>query len=139
VIIHLELLSPTISSNPPEQSSTKTCRGPKPNVVPIRFCSRWGLPCHACYQTCGELLPHPFTLTAQALRFAFCGTISEVALARRYLAPCFHGARTFLERHLSALPLAITQPTGWEHFCKQKCSNVKYWAKFIGGNSLLSN
>jgi hypothetical protein len=31
-------------------------------AIPIRSCSRWGLPCHACYQPCGGLLPHPFTL-----------------------------------------------------------------------------
>ncbi len=26
-------------------------------------CSRWGLPSHDCYQSCGGLLPHRFTLT----------------------------------------------------------------------------
>src|SRR5712691_10212636 len=26
-------------------------------------CSDWGLPCHACYQARGGLLPHRFTLT----------------------------------------------------------------------------
>ena len=30
---------------------------------PIWSCSGWGLPCHACYQPCGALLPHHFTLT----------------------------------------------------------------------------
>ena len=25
--------------------------------------SQWGLPCHACHQARGALLPHPFTLT----------------------------------------------------------------------------
>jgi hypothetical protein len=38
---------------------------PRKPAVPIRFCSRWGLPCHVCYQTCGALLPHPFTLTSR--------------------------------------------------------------------------
>jgi len=32
----------------------------------------------------------------RARRFAFCGTFPGVAPARRYLAPCFRGARTFL-------------------------------------------
>ena len=32
-------------------------------VIPIRSCSRWGLPCRRCYQRRGGLLPHPFTLT----------------------------------------------------------------------------
>ncbi len=65
-------------------------------VIPIRSCSRWGLPCRPCCQRRGGLLPHPFTLTSHARRFAFCGTFPEVALAGRYPAPCFRGARTFL-------------------------------------------
>ncbi len=66
-------------------------------VIPIRFCSRWGFPCRRCCQRRGGLLPHPFTLTRlEAGRFAFCGTFPEVALAGRYPAPCFRGARTFL-------------------------------------------
>ncbi len=32
-------------------------------AVPIRFCSRWGLPCRSRYRSRGGLLPHPFTLT----------------------------------------------------------------------------
>jgi hypothetical protein len=32
-------------------------------VIPIRSCSRWGLPCHPCCHARGGLLPHPFTLT----------------------------------------------------------------------------
>ena len=37
----------------------------KPHLfaVPIRFCSRRGLPCRVCCQPRGALLPHPFTLT----------------------------------------------------------------------------
>jgi hypothetical protein len=34
------------------------------STVPIRFCSRWGLPCRSCCQARGALLPHPFTLTS---------------------------------------------------------------------------
>ena len=67
-------------------------------VIPIRSCSRWGLPCRPCCQRRGGLLPHPFTLTSRARRFAFCGTFPEVAPAGRYPAPCFRGARTFLPR-----------------------------------------
>ena len=33
-----------------------------PRDVPIRSCSRRGLPCRPCYQARGGLLPHPFTL-----------------------------------------------------------------------------
>ena len=65
-------------------------------VIPIRFCSRWGLPCRPCRHGRGGLLPHPFTLTFRGRRFAFCGTFPGVAPAGRYPAPCFRGARTFL-------------------------------------------
>jgi len=33
-------------------------------AVPIRFCSRWGLPCRPRCRSRGALLPHLFTLTA---------------------------------------------------------------------------
>src|ERR1700692_2411223 len=33
-------------------------------AVPIRSCSRWGLPCRRRYRRRGALLPHRFTLTA---------------------------------------------------------------------------
>ena len=54
---------------------------------PIWPCSGWGLPCHHCYQWCGGLLPHRFTLTrSQSGRFLFCGPIRRLAAPRRYLA-----------------------------------------------------
>ncbi len=37
--------------------------GLSPCVIPIRFCSRWGLPCRFRCRSRGGLLPHPFTLT----------------------------------------------------------------------------
>ena len=37
--------------------------GARLSAVPIRFCSRRGLPCRVCCQPRGALLPHPFTLT----------------------------------------------------------------------------
>jgi len=41
--------------------------------APIRSCSRWGLPCRACYQPRGALLPHRFTLACRQAggRFPF--------------------------------------------------------------------
>ena len=33
------------------------------SIVPIRFCSRWGLPCRPRCRVRGALLPHLFTLT----------------------------------------------------------------------------
>ena len=60
---------------------------------PIWSCSGWGLPCHACCQTRGALLPHHFTLTRFAYEYAgrryiFCGTFHGLASPRCYLAPC---------------------------------------------------
>ena len=73
-------------------------------AVPIRFCSRCGLPCRFRCRKRGALLPHLFTLTRLALagygkRFVLCGTFPGVAPAGRYPAPFFHGARTFLPGH----------------------------------------
>ncbi len=55
-------------------------------------CSGRGLPCHHCYQWCGGLLPHRFTLTlgdrSRRGRFAFCCTFLEVSLTGRYPASC---------------------------------------------------
>ena len=50
--------------------------------IPIWSCSRWGLPCHVCYQTRGALLPHHFTLTKQKP-----GGIFSVALAVGFRPP----------------------------------------------------
>ena len=68
------------------------------SIVPIRFCSRWGLPCRPRCRVRGALLPHLFTLTLRrsAGRFDLCGAFPGVAPAGRYPAPCFRGARTFL-------------------------------------------
>src|SRR5690606_31105344 len=49
---------------------------PKPRVVPIWSCSRWGLPCDPCCQAPGALLPHPFTLTGRR-----AGGLLSVALS----------------------------------------------------------
>ncbi len=73
--------------------------------VPIRSCSRRGLPCHPCFQERGALLPHPFTLTFRRTgrRFAFCGALprvgglSTISPGGRYPPPCHRGARTFLQ------------------------------------------
>ena len=80
----------------------------KPRAVPIRSCSRWGLPCRRRCRRRGALLPHRFTLAAvlrnAPRRFVLCGTFPRLAPAGRYPAPLVHGARTFLPGNLSALP-----------------------------------
>ena len=46
--------------------------------IPIRSCSRRGLPCRPCFQERGALLPHPFTL---ASRRTGIGGLLSVALS----------------------------------------------------------
>ena len=72
-VIHLGRLSPNASSNLPGSSVGHAKR------IPIWSCSRWGLPCHYCYQQRGALLPHHFTLTPCLLQLR--GGIFSVALA----------------------------------------------------------
>jgi hypothetical protein len=85
-------------------------------AVPIRSCSRCGLPCRFRCRTRGALLPHLFTLTRPSLlgdgkRFVLCGTVPGVAPAGRYPAPYVDGARTFLSSHLSVIAGAAVRPT----------------------------
>ena len=107
-------------TQPTRMAGPETVLKVSPHAIPIRFCSRWGLPCRSCCQSRGGLLPHPFTLATQAVpplaepespwRFAFCGTFPGVAPAGHYPAPCLHGARTFLTRGLSAIAGAAARP-----------------------------
>ena len=64
----------------------------RPGCLPMRPCSRWGLPCHPRCRGRGGLLPRRFTLTAgsrsERRRFVFCGTLLSVAATGRYPAPC---------------------------------------------------
>jgi hypothetical protein len=70
-------------------------------LPPIWPCSGWGLPCHHCYQWCGGLLPHRFTLTRisgepsiRAVCFLWPCPSPCGAQALPGSLPC--GARTFL-------------------------------------------
>ena len=93
----------------PTRTAARKRAWPCGRAIPIRSCSRWGLPCRPCCQARGALLPHPFTLAAgKPWRFAFCGTVPGVAPAGRYPAPCFRGARTFLSPKWGA----ATRPAG---------------------------
>ena len=49
---------------PTRTAGRKLPRGLPLYAVPIRSCSRCGLPCRPCCQARGGLLPHPFTLAA---------------------------------------------------------------------------
>ena len=84
-IIHLGRLLLRASCNLPGWPAVSP-RGATASAIPIRSCSRWGLPCHDCYQPCGALLPHPFTLTfldASTLK----GGLLSVALSLRSPSP----------------------------------------------------
>jgi hypothetical protein len=83
-----------------------------PYAIPIRSCSRWGLPCRDCYQSRGALLPHRFDLTdPKKRRFVFCGTVPGVTPAGRYPAPFLAGARTFLPSAVTH-KAAVARPSG---------------------------
>ena len=99
-------------------------------AVPIRFCSRWGLPCRFRCRRRGALLPHLFTLTRvrRSERFVFCGTFPGVAPAGRYPAPHVDGARTFLSRGLSAIAGAAVRPTDAMRHERFRC-----WRQAVGG------
>src|SRR2546425_2553614 len=72
------LVRPTRSSNDPGRVS-----------LLIWPCSDRGLPCHACCQARGGLLPRRFTLTLWIQgRSVLCGPFRRLAAPRRYLAVC---------------------------------------------------
>ncbi len=99
----------SLTSLPRALSLSRTTRV----AVPIRSCSRWGLPCRFRCRTRGALLPHLFTLAASRgrKRFVLCGTFPGVAPAGRYPAPYVDGARTFLSHGLSTTVGAAVRPT----------------------------
>ncbi len=75
-------------------------------AVPIRSCSRWGLPCRPCYQGRGALLPHRFTL-AVAHGFPWeAGGLFSVALSLGSPPPAVSRHRISVEPGLSSAPLA---------------------------------
>ena len=92
---------PTASSNQPGR---RPGDGPgakpvswRPRVIPIRFCSRWGLPCRSRYRQRGALLPHPFTLTHPRM-----GGLLSVALSLGSPPPDVIRHRVSMEPGLSS-------------------------------------
>ena len=65
-------------------------------VIPIRSCSRWGLPCHIHYWMRGGLLPRLFTLTCLNRRYI------SVALSLRLPSPDVIRHRYSVEPGLSS-------------------------------------
>ena len=99
--------------NRPGQGFLPCPRCPYSVLLPVGFTHA-----AAVTQRRGGLLPHPFTLTPQVAFWAERSGLLSAALSLRlpsagcYPAPCFHGARTFLSRDLSAFAAAAVRPTG---------------------------
>ena len=72
-----------------------------PRTAPIRFCSRWGLPCRSCCQSRGGLLPHPFTLAPNPTKPNRGGLLS-VALSLGSPPPAINRHRVSMEPGLSS-------------------------------------
>ena len=89
-----------------------------PPAIPIRPCSRWGLPCRPCRQGRGGLLPHRFTLTREP--FGGAGGLFSVALSLGSPPPVVNRHRLLVEPGLSsAAPrndpwglAAVARPSG---------------------------
>ena len=77
-------------------------------TIPIRFCSRWGLPCVPRYRRTGALLPHPFTLARWLAR---SGGFLSVALSLGSPPPGVIWHRVSVEPGLSS-PLYIAAHQG---------------------------
>lgn len=116
---------PDTSRDPPGQPARKPARAPALSdacpAVPIRSCSRWGLPCRRrCRRARWALTPpfHPSRdrrggLLSVALSLGLAACLAKgrsVSPAGRYPASCFHGARTFLHRTLSGPATAAARP-----------------------------
>src|SRR4051795_1870890 len=87
-----------------------------PLAVPIRSCSRCGLPCRPCCQARGGLLPHPFTLATPAWREpSQPGGLLSVALSLGSPPPAVSRHRVSMEPGLSspaAFRLSRVRPPG---------------------------
>ena len=72
-------------------------------AVPIRSCSRWGLPCRPCCQGRGALLPHRFALARGPPCGACAGGLFSVALSLGSPPPAVNRHRIPVEPGLSSI------------------------------------
>ena len=79
---------------------------PAPREVPIRHCSGWGLPCRACCQARGALLPHLFTFSGPKT-----GSLISVALSLGLPRPGITRHPCLMESGLSSNVAARDHPT----------------------------
>ena len=99
-IIHLDATSLLHSSDQPRFDTGHISR------ISIWSCFEWGLPCHDCYQPCGALLPHLFTLTSKNIKAVFFLWHSPSAHAAQALPGTLpYEARTFLSVYKAIVQL----------------------------------
>ena len=104
-IIHLGQTLPYClgATYPDDISKTETAVSEDAAAIPIRSCSRWGLPCQRCRQRRGGLLPHPFTLTQASSQARLGrGGLLSVALSLRSPSPAVNRHRVSVEPGLSS-------------------------------------
>src|SRR5262249_54348059 len=83
------------------------------HAVPIRFCSRWGLPCRLRCRKRGALLPHRFTLAAGTFPGGRrCGGLVSVALSLGLPPPDVIRYRMSMEPGLSSAPALPSSACG---------------------------
>ncbi len=89
--------------------------------IPIRSCSRRGLPCPETFRPRRWALTPPFHhrlrpwFPKEPRRFrqtVLCGAIPKITLGGNYPPPYPRGARTFLDCTLSGVAAAAVRPTG---------------------------
>ena len=83
-------------------------------VIPIRFCSRWGLPCRCRCRQRGALLPHRFTLTPTNTQRGRGGLFS-VALSLR-TTRCAKPPPPDVIRHRSSMEPGLSSPAAFRHW-----------------------
>jgi hypothetical protein len=80
-------------------------------LLPVGFALPSPLPAARCALTAPFHPCRPARLAAGGEAVCFCGTFPGVAPAGRYPAPCFRGARTFLDPAVTG-EAAVIQPSG---------------------------
>ena len=117
--IPLRVPLPERFSCQPGPAGAKVAPAPRRHAIPIRHCSRWGLPCRPCCQRRGGLLPHRFTLTSApnksgpVWRSVLCGAFRRIRV--RYhtlLRPGVTRHRYLVESGLSS---QVGRPTEGGH------------------------
>ena len=88
----------------------RTCS--RERCIPIRSCSRWGLPCPLPCGRGGGLLPHRFTLTAPGAAVCF---LRRYPLIDPVDPPGF-------PRHLASVEPGLSSPAGFPHLQQRPSS-----------------